>query len=157
MISENKYNQYGYKRSKDDIKGITIHNTNNYNMTAQDLFTWLNEGTNNNGCHFIVDSKEVVEVMPTDWAVYHTGKGNDYGNHNTIAIEIVSNLSVEEYLKGQDRAIALIKKLMKKYNIPVENVYFHNDFNKQTYCPATILDLYGNKKNFIQIFLGGAK
>lgn len=153
MIDEMKWLQFGYKRKISDIYGITIHNTNNYQMSAKNLFDWLNnESKDSAGCHYVVDDKEVVDIMPLDWAVYHTGKGNDFGNHYTIAIEICSNLNNDTYLKGQDNAIDLIKRLMDVYNISKDRIYFHNDFDKQAYCPATILDLYKSKKNFIEKF-----
>jgi len=153
MIDRNKYNQYGFERQLSDVRGITLHCTNNYEMSARDVFNWLNEeNKNSNGCHYLVDNEEIIEVMPHDWAVYHTGKGLDYGNQFTIAIEICSNLDNEKYLLGQAKAIELIKELMEEYNLTTNELYFHNDFYKQYYCPATILDLYGNKKNFIEKF-----
>lgn len=109
MIDENKFNQYGFPRGEEDIKGITIHETNNYEMNAQELMEWLNkENKTSQGCHYLVDANEIVQVMPDDWAVYHTGKGKDWGNKFTIAIEICSSLSDEEYLKAEGRAVSLI-------------------------------------------------
>lgn len=156
MIDKNKYAQYGFKRDLSDIKGICIHNTNNYKTSAQSLFKWLNSDyKGDSGCHYLIDHEDVIEVMPLDYGVYHTGKGYDYGNKYTVAIEICSNLNNELYLKGQDKAIKLIKQLMEQYNITTDELYFHNDFNIYTYCPANILDMYGNKKNFIEEFFGG--
>ena len=156
MIDENKYNQYGYKRSISDIYGITIHNTNNYEMSARDVFNYLNnESKDNAGYHLVIDDKETIQIMPFDYAVYHTGKGNDFGNQYTIAIAICSNLNDELYEKSQIVAISLIKALMEEYNITKDRIYFHNDFNSATYCPATILDKYGTKSNFIELFFKG--
>lgn len=155
MIDENKFNQYGYKRPISDVYGITIHNTNNYEMSARDVFNYLNnESKDNAGYHFVIDEKETIQIMPFDYAVYHTGKGDDFGNHYTIAIAICSNLNDELYLLGQDKAIEKIKDIMKEFNITKDRIYFHNDFNSATYCPATILDKYKTKENFINIFWG---
>lgn len=152
MIDTMKFYQYGLPRDKKDILGITIHNTNNYTMTARELFNYLNEESkDSNGCHYLVDDKEVIEVMPLDWMVYHTGKGMDYGNKYTIAIEICSNLNDEQYLVGQAKAIVLIKRLMKDYGFDESQIYFHKDFNPQTYCPASILNLYKTKKEFLKL------
>lgn len=152
MIDENKFAQYGFQRPVSDILGLTIHNTNNYEMTARDLFNWLNgDYKGDNGCHYLVDNKETIEVMPHDWAVYHTGKGLDYGNKYTIAIEICSNLNDQLYLEGQDRAIELIKQLMEEYNISIDNIFYHIDFNARAYCPATILDKYKTKNDFLNL------
>ena len=151
MLDKNKWSQYG----KDGLepKCITIHNSGNYDMSAMDIFNYLNnECKTSQGCHYLVDDKEIVEVLPIYWKTYHTGKSKDYAFNNSIAIEICSNLDNETYLKGQEKAIELIKELMNKYNIPLEEIYFHIDFNSTTYCPCNILDLYKTKQNFLAKF-----
>lgn len=151
MIDKNKWNQYGEDGLKPNC--ITIHNTNNYDMSAKDLFNYLNnECTSSQGCHFLVDHKDIIQVLPLTWKTWHTGKGNDYAFNNSIAIEICSNNNDEFYLQGQDKAISLIKELMTKYDIPKEEIYFHKDWNSTVYCPSNILNLYVNKKNFIKKF-----
>ena len=147
MLPQNKFNQYGFPRT--EIKGITIHETGNTNMSAMDLFNYLaNECRTNQGTHYFVDDAEVVEVMPLSWGVYHTGKGLDWGNEYTVAIEICSSLSNEKYQLAQDRAVELIKSIQREYHIPNDMVFFHNDFNERVYCPKTILDRYGTSKSF---------
>lgn len=153
MIDEKKYSQYGAYGLLP--KAITIHNTNNYDWSAQDLFNYINsECKTSQGVHLIADHNGIIEVMPLDWKVWHTGKGNDWAFNNSIAIEICSNLDNELYLKGQQIAIDKIKELMKTYNLTNEDLYFHNDFNQTTYCPANILDLYKSKKVFLEKFFG---
>lgn len=150
MLDQNKWTQYGFPRQESDIQGITIHETGNTEMNADDLFKWLNEvNKSSQGCHYLIDDEKVVEVMPLDWSVYHTGKAKDWGNRYTIAIEICSSLSNEKYLKAEDKAISLIYELQKKYHIPFDMIFFHRDFNDKKYCPKTILDNYGTSKNFV--------
>lgn len=151
MLNKNKWKQYGQEGLV--VKCITIHNTNNYDMSAKELFEYLNKNNlTSQGCHYLIDYNDIIEVMPLTWKTWHTGKGNDYAFHNSIAIEICSNINDDLYLNGQDKAIALIKELMKKYNLTKDDLYFHKDFNDTTYCPSNILNLYGNKKNFIKKF-----
>lgn len=153
MIDEKKWKQFG-KEGLIPI-AITIHNTNNYQMSASELFDYTDKNyktMNSAGYHYIVDYKDIIEFMPINYKVYHTGKAEDWAFNNSIAIEICSNLNNELYLKGQDNAIKLIKELMKKYNLTKNDIYFHQDFNVNTYCPATILNLYGNKRNFLEKF-----
>lgn len=151
MLDINKWSQYGKEGLEPTC--ITIHNTGNYDMTARKLFDYLNnECLTSQGCHFLVDDKEIIEVMPLNWKTYHTGKGEDYAFNNSIAIEICSNLDDELYLKGQENAIRLIKNYMDKFNIPKEEIYFHIDFNPTTYCPCNILDLYKTKEIFLNKF-----
>lgn len=150
MLKENRWNQYGFPREKKDIQGITIHETNNYEMDAQRLHDWLdNECKTSQGCHYIVDDVKIIQVMPDDWGVYHTGKGMDWGNRHTISVEIVSSLSNEKYSKAEDRAISLIYSLQKKYHIPTDMIFFHNDFNRKSYCPKTIMSNYETSRNFV--------
>jgi len=149
MLDENKFNQYGFPREESDIKGITLHETGNLEMNAQQLHDFLNyENKTSQGVHYIVDCEQTIQAMPDDWAVYHTGKGMDWGNRYTIAIEICSYLSDEKYRQAEDRAISLIYNLQKKYHITEDMIFFHNDFNDKTYCPKTILNNYGTVKNF---------
>lgn len=150
MIKENKFIQYGFPREQSDIQGITLHETGNINMSAQDLFNYLdNECKTSQGTHYICDDKEVIQVMPDDWGVYHTGKGRDWGNRYTIAIEICSSLNNESYQKAQDKAVELTKTLMGKYHIGSDMIFFHNDWDSKYYCPKTILDNYGTSRNFV--------
>lgn len=148
MIDENKYSQFGEIGLTP--KGITIHNTGNDDMSARDLFNWLNnECKSSQGCHYLIDHNEIIEVMPLNWKVYHTGKGRDWAFHNTIAIEICSNLDNELYKQGQDKAIGLIRELFERYELNTNDLYFHNDFAPY-YCPKNILDIYKTKQNFIR-------
>lgn len=150
MIKEKKYRQFGFPRTEADIEGITIHETNNYEMNAQELHDWMNdECKTSQGVHYICDANQTVQVMPDDWAVYHTGKGKDWGNQHTIAIEICSYYSDEEYKKAEDRAISLIYTLQKKYHIGFDMIFFHQDFDNRMHCPNRILDEYGTSKNFV--------
>lgn len=150
MIHENKFNQYGFPRSEKDILGITVHETGNTEMNAQQLHDYLdNECKTSQGVHYIVDHENTLQAMPDDWAVYHTGKGKDWGCRYTIAIEICSSLNNEQYIQAEDRAISLIWSLQKKYRIPMEMIFFHTDWDEQRYCPKTALDNYGSSKNFV--------
>lgn len=146
MIDKKKYNQYGEIGL--EPKAITIHNTGT-RKSAKELLEIMKNGTSSKGCHFLVDKDDIIEVMPINYRVYHTGKGRDWAFNNSIAIEICSQVDSNEYLKGQAKAISLIKKLMRKYNLSTDDIYFHNDF-ANVYCPCDILNIYGNKRNFLR-------
>lgn len=153
MISESKWKQYGLPDA--EIKGIVIHNTNNQLWSAERLEKWLEEENRTSAsCHFLVDHKEVRQVMPTTWSVWNTGSGMDFGNLHCIAIEICSNPSEELYLQGQDRAIELIKQLMEEFDLKEGDIYFHRDFQPNINCPAQILKLYRNKAEFLVLLKG---
>lgn len=149
MIPEEKWMQYGLPNA--DIKGIVVHNTNNQSWIAERLEKWLSyECKTSQGCHFLVDHKEVRQVMPLDWSVWNTGHGMDFGNLHCISIEICSNPSNEKYLAGQLKAIDLIDSLMSQFNLTKHQIFFHCDFQPNENCPAQILKLYGSKQNFIE-------
>ena len=153
MLTEDRWIQFG--KPREEIKGIIIHNTSNYQMSARQLFDYLqNESKDSRGCHYLVDYKEVIEVMPLNYSVWNSGVAYDFANTKGIAIEICSNLDKQKYLKGQAKAIKLIKSLMKEYNLTKDDIYFHNDFLNVN-CPANILQIYKTKKNFINKFFGG--
>jgi len=150
MLPENKYIQYGFPRTEEDIKCIVIHNTNNTELSARQLFDYLKDDCKTSqGTHYICDHTETIQVMPDDWAVYNTGKGKDFGCRYGIAIEICDNLNDDLYQQGEDRAISLIFDLQHRYHIPNEMVFFHQDFSPTTYCPHLILDRYGTSTNFV--------
>lgn len=100
------------------------------------------------GCHYLVDANEVRQVMPLSYSVWHTGNAYDFGNLNTIAIEICSHHDKSIYLQAEQRAVALVKELMERYHLSSSDIFFHNDFTGVN-CPANILQEYGCKKNFI--------
>lgn len=149
MLPENKYAQYGFPR-ENSIQGITIHETGNVDMNAQQLFEYLRDvNKTSQGVHYICDDQETIQVMPDDWSVWHTGKGLDWGNRYTIAIEVCSSLSDEKYRAAQDRANGLIHELQERYSITDDFIFFHNTFNERVYCPKTLLDMYGSVKAFV--------
>ena len=149
MLDVNKFDQYGFPRTESDIQGITIHETGNIDMDAAAVQDYLNtECKTSGGYHYVVDSKEAIQLMPDDWAVYHTGKGKDWGCRYTIAVSICSSLSDEDYQAAQDRAVSLIEDLKEEYQIGNDMIFFHSDFAPQMYCPKTILDRYKTSKNF---------
>lgn len=150
MLPENKWLQYGLPRDLEDIKCIVIHNTGNTELSARQLFNFLaEENKTSQGCSYIVDHYEVIQVVPDTWSVYNTGKGKDYAFRHGIAIEICDNLNDDLYQQGQDRAVTLIRELMARYNIKTDMVFFHQDFNDRYYCPHILLDRYGSSKNFV--------
>lgn len=149
MIEEKRFNQYVID-DMDDVRGITIHNTNN-RKSARENAEIMENTRLNISTHFFVDENEVIQMIPTNKAVAHTGKAYDFGNLHTIAIEICRSQSdLESYIQAESNAIVLIKELMNKYNLKSRNIYFHNDFDKTKFCPHRILQFYGNKTNFIK-------
>ena len=134
-------------------QGITIHNTGN-NLSAKKNSRKIkyNEW---NGYHYLVDDIEIIQLSEDFEIVHHTGKGFDAGNTNTISIAICLSTS-NKYIKAEEKAIILIKKLMIKYDLNFNDIYFHCDWNTTTYCPHRILDNF-TKKEWIERKLKSGK
>lgn len=131
-----------------EIKGITIHNSNN-KLSANENYSILKKSKRLDACHYLIDESVVIETIDENQSAFHTGRGYDFGNRYTLAIEICRSQCDEElYLRAEKRAIRLIKKLLKKYNLSVEDIYFHSDFNKVK-CPHRTLEIYQTKERFI--------
>lgn len=127
-----------------EVKGITVHNTNN-ELSAQEnieLMKQLNAEGNMVSVHYFVDNTGYYQATSEDVPTWHTGKGYDAGNMNTISIEICSKGSEEEYKQAEENACFLIRILMSKYELRAEDIYFHRDFDTSFYCPHRILDKY---------------
>lgn len=131
------------------VKGITIHNSGN-ELSAKEIYCNLIKNKQTNLCHFLIDENEIIKTWSEEQEASHTGKGYDFGNRYTIAIEICRSMCSDElYLKAQERAINFSKVLLDKYNLTTDNIYFHMDFNPQTKCPHRILEKYITKERFI--------
>lgn len=132
------------------VRGITVHNTGNA-WSAQENYDYMEKTDTSAGTHFFVDEKEVIQALPLNWCVYHTGMGIDWACRNTIAIEICRSRSDKQiYQAAEERAINLIQSLLDEYHLTNKDIYFHNDFNRKTYCPHRILTEWGTKKNWIR-------
>lgn len=148
QILANKEN-YGSKRNTADIKYLVYHYTGNKGDTAENNGNYFKNNSVKAYANFFVDDTTVVESVPADYVPYSvggstysncssTGGGKYYGkaaNANIINIEICGDKTGVASAKTQENAIDLGKELMKKYNIPQENVIRHFDVTGKQ-CPA---------------------
>ena len=132
-----KYN-FVKGRSGQQIKYIVIHDTGNQSPTATAAahFNYFNGGNRQASAHYFVDEKEILQIIEDSDTAWHCGDGKGkYGitNSNSIGIEICINDG--NYDTEIKKTIELTKYLMKKYNIPLENVVRHYDASRKL-CPA---------------------
>lgn len=118
-------------------KFITVHETANkavganaetharYAKTINDQTSW----------HYTVDDAIIYQHLPDKEKSFHTN--NKYANANSIAIEICVNAD-GDFGKAKKNAVWLIRELMNKYNIPIENVRSHKSWSGKN-CPTNIL------------------
>lgn len=146
-------NSKNYKPGRTEpIKYIVIHYTAGNGDTAKNNVDYYRNSVVKASAHYFVDEYDTVyqSVKDTDtaWAVGTTGAYlHPYcRNANSISIELCSrnkNGSGKPasdngwYFKDDtiDNAVVLVKELMKKYNIPAENVIRHFDVTGKI-CPA---------------------
>ncbi len=131
------------------IKYIVIHYTANDGDTAQSNCKFFQAPNRNASAHYFVDENEVCRSVLDVNKAWHCGSENgsyvhkDARNENSIGIEMCSrkDSNGEYYFKDGTitNAVALVKDLMKKYNIPISNVIRHYDVTGKL-CPKPLVD-----------------
>ena len=143
------------------IKYIAVHYTAGGSSKAGSAMATRNVFLKRDAsADFVVDDDTIVQINPDlrnyytwncgDKKNIYTGGGKLYGkatNRNTIGIEICSNLKSGTSASAANHAgwyyteaslnntLKLIRYLMKKYNIPKENVVRHYDISGKM-CPG---------------------
>ena len=126
------------KRTEGKIKYIVIHDTGNKRSgaDAEAHFNFFNGGDRQSSAHYFVDDKQILRVVKDSDKSWHCGDGrglNGITNDNSIGIEMCIN-SDGDFNKTYLHTLKLTKYLMKKYNIPLENVVRHYDASRKI-CP----------------------
>jgi N-acetylmuramoyl-L-alanine amidase len=123
-------------------KYITIHNTGNSNKgaDAKSHARYLGNGAGGRSAswHYTVDDKTIIQHLPDNRSGWHCTDGNGPGNRSSIGIEICEN-GDGDMKKAEENAIELIRFLMMKHRIPIENVVPHRKWYPAKYCPRKIL------------------
>lgn len=139
---------YGSTRSTSKIKYIVLHYTGNKTDKAVSNCNYFKNNNTGTSAHYFVDKTEVYQSVPDNYVAWHcggkkypncasTGGGKLYGivtNANSIGVEMCSD-NGQFHKDTLDNAEELVRYLMKKYNIPVENITSHF-FVSGKPCPA---------------------
>ena len=143
---------FGGKRSTSKIKYIVIHFTTNDGDKDENNGKYFKNNVVKASAHYFVDSNSITVSVKENyvaWAVggskysdcSSTGGGKYYKkctNSNSISIELCDDNKNGKIYPSQatiDNAIQLTKELMKKYDIPKENVIRHFDVTGKK-CPG---------------------
>ena len=96
--------------------------------------------------HFTIDDHDIYQHLPETERGYHAGDGSTLpgqsstyfggGNRNGIGIEMSVNEDGDMYRTWQ-RTAKLVTYLLDKYNLPIEQQAYHNDFSGKD-CPNTL-------------------
>lgn len=106
--------------------------------------------------HYFVDENSIYQVVEDKDIAWHVGakyyKHLNCRNSNSIGIEMCCYRKSDGTLDVSEKIIArtveLTKELMKKYNIPVQNVLRHYDVTGKN-CPAPMVSNSARWTNFI--------
>lgn len=145
-------------RSLSNIKYIVIHYTGNKGDKAISNCKFFQEDGRKASAHYFVDEKEIYRSVPDNYVAWSvgsnkysncavTGGGTYYGkctNNNSISVEMCNSVNeVPSAIK--DKVKELVVELMKKYNVPKENVIRHFDVVGKE-CPLPFADKSKNAK-----------
>lgn len=123
------------------IKYIVMHYVGAVS-TAQNNASYFKKEYRGASAHYFVDDKNIVQVVEDKDISWHCGANTYYcnaRNSNSIGVEMCcyknseGKLDISENVEAN--AIELVKDLMKKYNIPIENIVRHYDVTHKK-CPA---------------------
>jgi N-acetylmuramoyl-L-alanine amidase CwlA len=132
---------YGGFRAQ-SVRYIVIHFTAGKNDTAKNNGTYFAREAVGASAHFFVDETTVVNSVPEDRVAYHCGGYTYYHpecrNGNSIGVEICTKWENGQYAFAPEtvaNAQELVRELMEKYDVPIENVIRHYDVTEKN-CPA---------------------
>lgn len=120
-------------------KFITVHQTGNTSTGANaqahaDIQSRGN--TRNAAWHYSVDDSLAIQSFEDTAQLWHCGDGRGNGNLNSIGIELCINAD-GNYKKTLENGAELVKLLMDRHNVPIENVRQHWHWSGKN-CPAQI-------------------
>ena len=147
---------YGGSRNASQIRYLVYHYTGNDGDKAANNAAYFQNNIVKASAHYFVDDTAVYLSVPElkiAWSVGgnkydnadKTGGGTMYGiitNTNSISIEMCDTIRNGVYQASEAtlaNAVALGRALMKKYGIPIENVYRHFDVTGK-HCPSYLVN-----------------
>lgn len=137
---------YGGERTTNRIKYLVYHYTGNDGDSDENNGKYFHNNVVKASAHYFVDDDSVTQSVPDNYVAYSVGGRCQSSHHplykvctnsNSISIEMCDtnkNGVVEITDATMANAIELGKAIMKKYNIPLDNVIRHYDVNGKA-CP----------------------
>jgi N-acetylmuramoyl-L-alanine amidase CwlA len=121
---------------------VTIHETANEargaNAEAHRRFVHAGGGPEGVSFHFVVDDREVVQLLPTLENGWHAGDGaTGTGNRASIGIELCVNAD-GDWERTQGHGARLAAALCRAFGLSVERVVPHQHWSGKQ-CPRRIL------------------
>lgn len=132
-----------YKKGRSSaIRYIVLHYTANRGDTAQNNLDYFARTETKASAHYFVDKNGWAQSVKDTDTAYHVG-AKQYAhklcrNSNSIGVEMCDSVNGVP-AATQANAVKLVRELMQKYNVPVENVLRHYDVTGKK-CPAPWVD-----------------
>ena len=130
------------KGRKQAVQYIVVHYTANNGDRAESNGKYFQQPNRNASAHYFVDENDVVQSVKDSDTAWHCGaknyKHNKCRNDNSIGVEMCSEKDgnglyyINE--ETQKKALEVVKWLMVKYGVPLENVLRHYDITGKL-CP----------------------
>ena len=122
---------------------IVVHDTDNRDFGSTAKFNRDYLAVNSKvktSAHYIVDDKNIIQLLEDRWRGWHVGDkaNNIITNSNSIAVKMCVNRG-SNIEKTMNNMLYIIKKLMRKYDIPAENVVRHYDVTGKI-CPRMMIE-----------------
>ena len=121
---------------------ITIHETANEapgaDAEAHRRFVHAGGGQEGVSFHFVVDDREVVQLLPTTEIGWHAGDGpNGPGNRSSLAIELCVHAG-SDWQRTQEHGAHLAAALCQAFQLGPERVVPHQRWSGK-HCPRRLL------------------
>ena len=157
LAHQSNYN----KGRRQPIQYIVVHYTANNGDRAEGNGNYFAQPNRNASAHYFVDESNIVQSVKDTDTAWHCGaksyKHLKCRNDNSIGVEMCSekDQNGQYYInqETQNTAIKLIKVLMEKYSIPIENVIRHYDVTGKI-CPEPFVRNRVQWLNFKQRLIG---
>ena len=137
------------------IKYIVVHYTANNGDTAEENCNYFSKPNRKASAHYFVDENNIYRSVREMSVAWHCGAAKyKHGlcrNTNSIGVEMCSRKDYrgEYYIKSEtvENTVRLVKMLMEKYDVPVENVLRHYDVTGKV-CPEPFVKYPAEWENF---------
>lgn len=124
------------------VEYIVIHYTGIPSDTAENNALYSAREFTGVSAHYFVDKREVWQSVREEDTAYHCGsthpKHPTCRNYNSIGVEMCDSVGTVP-AATRERMEAVVRELMDKYGVPVENVLRHYDVTGKR-CPAPWVD-----------------
>lgn len=137
-------------RKLKELKGIIVHWTANVKPTAgaESHLKYFGHTTVQASCHYVVDDKNIIQMIPDNEVAWHVGDkprranlpirrqlvpAGDSANNYFIGIEMCVNTN-SNYADTLKNTKYLINVLLARHKLTIDNVYRHYDITAKD-CP----------------------